>query len=154
MESKERYISGKDLFPLIKEQLALGKTVCFTVSGTSMMPLLINNRDQVELIAANKKELKRGDIILFQPFTGKYVLHRITKIRPDGYITTGDGNLHRDGFVSSSSVIGKVVTIHRKGKKINCNAFQWRVIFWFWMQLFPVRKWIFILLHRMSKHHG
>lgn len=151
MDDNVQYISGIDLFPVIEEQLAKGKRVCFTVSGTSMMPWIINNRDQVELISVRDITLKKGDIILFQVFSGKYVLHRITKIVPRGYMTTGDGNLHRDGFISSTSIIGKVITIHRKGKVIDCNALRWRIIFWLWMELFPIRKWIFVFLNYIQK---
>lgn len=152
MDDKERFISGQDLFPVIEEQLISGNRVSFTVSGSSMMPWIVNNRDQVELISVKNLVLKKGDIILFLPFPGKYVLHRITKIVPGGYITTGDGNLHRDGFISTESVIGKVVKIHRKGKLIDCDNLHWRIIFSLWMKLFPIRKWLFILLNHFHKY--
>lgn len=146
MDDNAKYVSGRDLFPIIEEQLALGKRVCFPVSGTSMTPWIIHNRDHVELISAKGLGLKKGDIILFQPCPGKYLLHRITKKVPGGYITTGDGNLYRDGFTSSASVIGKAVVIHRKGKSIHCNALGWRILSWLWMALFPVRKWLLACL--------
>lgn len=145
MDDNICYLSGRDLFPVIKEQLSLGHRVCFTVSGTSMTPWIIHNRDQVEVIDAHGLRLRKGDIILFEPFHGKYVLHRITALVPGGYVTTGDGNLHRDCIVSSELVIGKVIRIHRKGKTIDCSALRWKALFWLWMALFPVRRWIFAL---------
>ena len=96
MDNPPRYVSGQSLFSMVEEQLASGKRVRFPVSGTSMTPWIIHNRDQIELISAKGLRLKKGDIILFQPFSGKYILHRITKIVPSGYITTGDGNLYRE----------------------------------------------------------
>lgn len=152
MDDRAKYVSGQDMFPIVEEQLALGKRVCFTVSGTSMTPWIIHNRDQVELISAKGLPLKKGDIILFQPFPGKYILHRITKIVPGGYITTGDGNLHRDGWSSSASVIGKAVAIRRKGKIIDCHALRWSITFWLWMELFPVRKRILSCWNHMRKY--
>lgn len=152
MDDRERYISGQDLFPVIEEQLALGNRVCFTVSGTSMTPWIIHNRDQVELISAKGLTLKKGDIILFQPFSGKYVLHRITRIVSGGYITTGDGNLHRDGFIPPEAIIGKTVMIHRKGKNIDCSSLLWRIVFWIWMALFPIRRWLFVFLNHIRKY--
>ena len=151
MDNPPRYVSGQSLFSMVEEQLASGKRVRFPVSGTSMTPWIIHNRDQIELISAKGLRLKKGDIILFQPFSGKYILHRITKIVPSGYITTGDGNLYRDGFTSSASVIGKVVTIHRKGKPINCSAPQWRILSWLWMALFPFRRWMLAWLTCIRK---
>ena len=37
---------------MVEEQLASGKRVRFPVSGISMTPWIIHNRDQVELISA------------------------------------------------------------------------------------------------------
>ena len=68
---KKQYVSGCELFPLIIEQLEQGRRVRFTVSGSSMMPWIVNNRDSVELISAKNIQLKKGDIILFQPLKHK-----------------------------------------------------------------------------------
>lgn len=151
MEDKKKLVSGKDLFPVIEELLKQGKRAVFYVSGTSMTPWIINNRDSVELISANGLKLKKGDIIFFQPFAGKYVLHRITKVVTGGYITTGDGNLYRDAFIVGEKVIGKVVLINRKNKEIDCDSMFWKCIFHIWMLLFPIRKWLLKMLHIMSK---
>lgn len=94
-------VAGRNLFPVIEEMLEDGKSVRLTVSGNSMWPLIINNRDSVLLVPRGNTRLKRGEIILFRTSISHYVLHRITKVKKGGYITTGDGNLHRDGFVAS-----------------------------------------------------
>lgn len=139
---KKQYVSGSELFPLIIEQLEQGKRVCFTVSGSSMMPWIVNNRDSVELISAKNIQLKKGDIILFQPLKHKYVLHRIIKVCPTGYLTAGDGNLYADGIASKKSVIAKAVSIRRKGKEIDCEKIRWKIVFHIWMLLFPVRGYL------------
>lgn len=146
-EEKIRYISGKMLFPLIIEQLEQGKTVRMTVSGRSMMPWIVDNRDEVELVSACADNLKKGDIILFQPCDDKYVLHRIVKESPGGYITAGDGNLYLDGMVAYNRVIAKAVRIWRKGKSIDCDAGSWKLVFRIWMLLYPVRKYLLKLLY-------
>lgn len=139
---KKQYVSGSELFPLIIEQLEQGKRVCFTVSGSSMMPWIVNNRDSVELISAKNIQLKKGDIILFQPLKHKYVLHRIIKVCPTGYLTAGDGNLYADGIASKESVIAKAVSIRRKGKELDCEKIRWKIVFHIWMLLFPVRGYL------------
>ena len=141
-----RPVSGQTLFPLIEAQLDEGRHVRFTVSGSSMAPLLIHGRDSVELVCARGAALKKGDIILFQPFPGRYILHRITRVLPGGYITTGDGNLHRDGFVPAPCVMGKAVAVYRTGRRISCSALHWRLLFRLWMALFPVRGALLRLL--------
>ena len=87
----------------------------FTVSGSSMMSWIVNNRDSVKHISAKNIQLKKGDIILFQPLKHKYVLYRIIKVCPTGYLTAGDGNLYADGIAPRESVIATVVSIRRKG---------------------------------------
>lgn len=132
-------ISERDLFPEIEKVLKEGKFVRFTVSGNSMWPLIIHNRDSVLLTSCEKINLKKGDIILFYVGQGHHMLHRITSIKQGGYITTGDGNLHRDGFIPVENVIAKVEKIYRKDKIINCNRWYWKFIFRLWMMMFPIR---------------
>lgn len=151
MENKEQFISSGDLFPLIMEQLRKGNRVRFTVSGISMAPWLINNRDQVELISVEGIRLKKGDIILFQPSEGKYVLHRITQVTPEGYITTGDGNLHRDGMVSREALMAKAVRMIRKGHTMDCESLRWKMIFRVWMLLFPIRGFLLKSMSTVGK---
>lgn len=148
---KKQYVSGSELFPLIIEQLEQGKRVCFTVSGSSMMPWIVNNRDSVELISAKNIQLKKGDIILFQPLKHKYVLHRIIIVCPTGYLTAGDGNLYADGIASKESVIAKAVSIRRKGKEIDCEKIRWKIVFHIWMLLFPVRGYLLKGIGRMGR---
>lgn len=133
-------VSQKDLIPLMEEVLKEGKKVRFTVSGNSMWPWLIHQRDSVLLEGLENKRLKKGDIILFQAYENHYVLHRITRKVRGGYITTGDGNLTRDGFVPEDKVIGKAVVLYRKNTEILCGQWKWRIVAWFWMAGFPIRK--------------
>ena len=148
---KKQYVSGSELFPLIIEQLEQGKKVRLTVSGSSMMSWIVNNRDSVELISAKNIQLKKGDIILFQPLKHKYVLHRIIKVCSTGYLTAGDGNLYADGIASKESVIAKAVSIRRKGKEIDCEKIRWKIVFHIWMLLFHVRGYLLKGIGRMGR---
>lgn len=62
---RKQHVSGCELFPLIIEQLELGRRVRFTVSGSSMMPWIVNNRDSVELIFAKGLQLKKETSFYF-----------------------------------------------------------------------------------------
>lgn len=139
-------MSAKHFFPLVIEQLEEGRKVRFIVSGSSMMPWIVNNRDSVELVSVHGMKLKKGDIILFQPLKGKYILHRIIKVYPEGYATMGDGNFYPDGYTAKETVIAKVVSIYRKGKKIDCESKKWKLVFRLWMLLYPVRRYLIKIL--------
>ena len=133
-------ISQKQFFPIIEEMLKAGKNVRFTVFGNSMWPWIISDRDSVLLTRCDNAHLKKGNIILFHTASGNYVLHRITKVKRDGYITTGDGNLWRDGFVPQGKVIARVESIYRKDIVIECSGWKWKAISSLWMASFPIRR--------------
>lgn len=135
----ELFVSQRSMFPIVEEMLSDGRDVRFTVSGNSMWPVIAHQRDSVLLTPCAEDELKKGDIILFRATKTHWVLHRITEVLEDGYITTGDGNLHRDPFIPKEAVRGKVKTIYRKERAIDCSAKRWRALFRLWMIAFPVR---------------
>lgn len=152
MKQSDLTVSGRNVFPVIEAMLQEGKNVKFTVSGNSMWPLIAHNRDSVLLSPCDNVKLKKGEIILFRSSIGHYVLHRISSVKKSGYITTGDGNLHRDAFVPMSNVIAKVTAVYRKGKTINCEKWTWKLTFRIWMALFPIRRHLFRLWHYIRKH--
>ena len=59
-----------------------------TVNGTSMFPMLRNKKDTV-IIKPLTGKLKKYDITLYRK-RNLYVLHRIVKVTPGGYIICGD----------------------------------------------------------------
>lgn len=136
----ELEVSGKNVFPRIEEMLAAGKRVRFPVSGKSMHPLLIHNRDSVLLAPCSGERLKKGDIILFCSGEEHYMLHRITKVKRGGYITTGDGNLYRDDFVPETAVRAKAELLYRKNRVIDCRRWYWKLVFRLWMAAFWLRR--------------
>lgn len=143
-----KVVSTQDLFPIMKEYLVEGLKVKFTVSGDSMRPWVVHNRDQVILTSVDGKRLKRGDIILFN-LKGRYILHRIYKKKTDGYLTIGDACRYEDGLILPDDIIGVVETICRKGKEINCNSAIWRFVFSVWQKLLPVRNPILTVYYFM-----
>lgn len=142
-ETHVELISAKVLFPMIEKLLAEGRQAAFTVTGMSMWPFLCHGRDQVVVASCQLDSLRPGDIILIQTHLSNYLLHRITKITASGFVTTGDGNCFRDGEFPFSCVKAKVTCLIRNGKRIECSGWKWKFVSWFWMFLFPIRKWIF-----------
>lgn len=142
MSIRRRQVSTQDLFPIIEELLAMNRQAIFTIKGTSMLPFIGDNRDSVVLERRDFDSLKRGDIILFQYDSGKYVLHRIYNISEKKYQTIGDGCLGFDEWIGQDQVKGVVTKIIRKGKEIDCNSIKWKIISSLWMVLLPIRKYL------------
>ena len=126
-------------FEEIRRMLDQGLNASFTVTGNSMWPLLVHRRDQVVLKKVNTP-LKKGDIILFMPAEGRYLLHRIQKISQGKIQTIGDACCTLDGEFDSETVLGKVVSFTRKGKTHSCRALWYRIYSWLWRILLPLRR--------------
>ena len=73
--------------------------------GHSMKPMLCDRRDTM-VISAPKGEPGRGDVILFKNSSGEYVLHRVIKNTPDGFVTRGDNCTRNDAAVPREAVFG------------------------------------------------
>lgn len=144
-------VSTYEIFPVMKDLIEQGQGVKFTVSGSSMLPLISGNRDQVMLISAKDRKLKLGDIILFQNSQGKYILHRIYKTEEKGFRTIGDACLVEDGLVAETMIIGLVDKIYRKEVEINCDSYLWRLVFSIWRRLMPIRKYLLSLYFFMIR---
>lgn len=138
-------VSAQELFPVIEELLAEGRQAAFTVTGTSMWPLLCHGRDQVVIEKCAPGCLRRGDIVLLRTPLGNYLLHRVTRITDREFETTGDGNCFRDGEFPFSCIRARAVRLVRKGLTIECHNGKYRVLSWIWMRLYLVRRWIFSL---------
>lgn len=148
LEKKE--VSANDLLPLVREVINHGHKARFTVSGSSMYPWIVDNRDQVLITKSNK--LKTGDIILYQNSRGKYILHRIMKKEENGYRTMGDSCITADEeLITPVEVIGVVQKIYRNGKEIDCTSAFWQFIFLLWRVLLPFRNDLLRLYHSIVR---
>ncbi len=145
----KKQIETSAFMTAVKETLDSGYEVDFTVTGNSMWPLLSHGRDRVIIKKCTPNELKKGDIILFEPIPEKYILHRIIKIDSNTFTTAGDGNCFNDGVYEFDKVIGKVIEIVRKDKKQSANKYAF--IAKCWISLFPIRKPILKFLIKIKK---
>lgn len=154
--SKNKIISTQELVPFFKEILQNGQKVKFTVSGYSMLPWIVHNRDQVLVTGIIGRKLKPGDIIIFEDLRGAYILHRIYWRKADSYCTMGDNCRYTDEPIHTSQIIGVVEKIYRKGREINCDSLLWRFIFLLWRKMLPIRKYLielYFLLTRIKNNN-
>jgi len=154
VKEQRKYISSGELFPVVLDLLNEYKQACFIVTGMSMWPFICHGRDKAIVEKCDPDKVKKGDIVLLEAVSGRYLLHRITKVLPDGIQTTGDGNCHRDGVFPRSCIRAKIVKIIRKGKVIDCTSVLWRGIFCLWMRMFPVRRYLLAVLRRIGRLKG
>ncbi|MCM1315835.1 MAG: S24/S26 family peptidase [Alistipes senegalensis] len=115
--------------------------IIYTNVGDSMMPLIKQGRD-VLIIQKNDGRLKKYDIPLYQRDSGKYVLHRILKVRENDYIICGDNRCHKETGITDRHIIGLLTGIIRNGREISVTDFRYRVYVHLWCDFFPVRVFL------------
>ena len=112
-ETQPGDVQKQDSPMTIDKVLEMKGYVVISTAGQSMMPMLRNRRDASEIRAVDGP-LKKYDVALF--LKGKqYVLHRIIKVLPDGYILRGDNSRQKD-FVKREQILGVLVAFQRSKK--------------------------------------
>ncbi|MBE6748792.1 MAG: hypothetical protein E7557_06135 [Ruminococcaceae bacterium] len=109
-------VTMQELLPFIEEAFKNNKTFTIPITGTSMLPLLVQGRDTVTLKKC-EEPLKKGDLPLYRRNDGTFVLHRIVEVNSDGSFTMcGDNQFLKERGITSSQIIGVVSEITRDGK--------------------------------------
>lgn len=106
------------------------------VSGTSMSPFL-HPGDTVFLNTLSE-EPKPGDIILFQRPNGRYILHRVMKVKGDTIWFLGDAQtvrepINRDQLraIASAALV--------RGQRLYPDSCRWKLYAFSWRHLAPLR---------------
>ena len=111
----------------------------FTNKGVSMMPLLREGRDLMVIEKRGEQRLKKYDAVLYKSH-GRYVLHRILKVRPDDYVICGDNCIRREYGVRDGQILGVLKAVVRDGKRtINVTDRNYLVYVHLWCDFYHIR---------------
>ena len=150
MDNKnKKRVSLEELYPAIQESLDTGGTVELPITGTSMLPLLVQGRDTVLIKKAHT--VKKGDIIFYRRDDGHFVLHRIVGKNEKGYILCGDNQWKKEYGILQRHIIAVVTTVNRKGKEIKTDDFGYMLYSKLWMLVLPIRKYILYISRKVFK---
>ena len=104
--------------PSFEKYLAENGSLTYSNIGVSMMPLLKQGRD---LFKIKKKEegerAKKYDVVLYRRPPDKYVLHRVLKVLPDGYVIRGDNCIKKEYSVTDRDMLAVMTSYVHKGKE-------------------------------------
>jgi hypothetical protein len=112
--------------------------IVYTNIGYSMLPLLRQKRDIIEVKKKNPGRCKKYDVVLYRR-NGQYILHRILKILPDGYLIAGDHNFFVDQKVTDDMILGTMTRVIRDGKTITPDNMWYKLYVHLWCDVYPVR---------------
>lgn len=146
MKKNTKAVSLSELYPIIVGQLSKGGSVRFKPHGVSMLPFIRQESDEVTLVSPSGR-LKRGDIAFYRRDNGQFVLHRVIKVLPSGYIMRGDHQIEREYGITDKNIIAVTKEVVRSGKVIRSNSLS----FFLWGNLGPFSYRTFNLLYRLKK---
>ena len=143
-------IDTKIYLSFLKEMIEQNMDVSIVISGNSMSPFLVNQRDVIYLSKINRK-LKKGDLVLYQRLSGQYVVHRIVKVKKSGYYLAGDNQIAIEGPILDKQIFGLVTKVKRKGKWIEAGNFWWEFFEHVWIWVLPWRMIILNIYKNVCK---
>ena len=124
----------------MNEILEAGGEVTFTITGTSMLPMLHHGVDKVILVKPSRP-LRKYDLPLYRRDNKQFVLHRVVKVKPDGtYIMCGDNQVVLEDCVRPDQIIGLVRGFYRNGTYFGASDPRYRFYCHLWVDFFTVRK--------------
>ena len=117
------------------------------IKGTSMMPLLKEGRDRVELKPYCHERLKKGDVVLYKKNDGTLVLHRIIKTENGEFFTVlGDHQFNNAERVNNNQIIAVACGFFIKGRYVNEKTQWYRLYKKIWLCNLNVRRIILAVL--------
>lgn len=121
----------------IREVLESGGQFTLYPRGTSMLPLIVQERDSVSLVRA--QECRRGDIAFYKRADGSFILHRVIGAENGALVMCGDNQLTPEYGVSHAQVIGTVERITRRGRTFGVRSPAYRLYCAVWRSFFVRR---------------
>ena len=117
------------------------------ITGTSMLPLLKEGRDLVELEPCSQERLKKGDVVLYKKNDGTLVLHRIIKTENREFFTVlGDHQFNNAERVNKNQIIAVACGFFIKGRYVNEKTQWYRLYKKIWLCNLNVRRIILAVL--------
>lgn len=121
------------------------------LEGDSMRPLIRRGCDPVT-IAPLSRALKRGDVVLFENPPGRYVVHRVRRLKDGRVQTLGDNCWNPDPWMDEKQVLGQALQAERNGRRIPLDNRAARAFGRLWMMLLPVRNRCRCIIHVCSQY--
>lgn len=135
MDAKEtRVVDRTDFLHIILEGEDQ-QVLPLLVTGGSMMPFLLDRRSLVYLKKDSTYRPRRGDIVMFMRLDGMWVLHRITRLLPDGRLLINGDAQRWTEIILPDQIAAHVVRIRRRKREFSAKHPFYRFLVWLWMPL-------------------
>ena len=131
-------VDTNEYMSVLQDLINEGREVGLLISGDSMSPFLVHQRDYIYFKTPDR-DLKKGDMVFYQRITGQYIMHRIYDVKPEGYYIVGDNQAVVEGPLDRSQIFAIVTKVKRKGRLIGPENLIWKFYEKVWIRMIPVR---------------
>ena len=119
--SADRINDSRMVVSVVLEMIKDGGSYPLSGSGYSMKPFLCEN-DTLILTSVEGRRIRVGDILLYERDNGKFVLHRVYKVKRDGtFEFVGDNQYKAEKGIRQDQLRAYVEKVIRNGKEIDCG---------------------------------
>ena len=115
--------------------------LAYTNTGVSMMPLVRQRKDLIEIRKKAHGRCKKYDVVLYKR-NGQYILHRILRVLPSGYLIAGDNNFFVERDITDADILGVMKRVIRNGKNITMDDPLYRFYVHLWCDCYPLRMFL------------
>lgn len=121
-----------------EEMLRQDGYIVFTNVGISMLPLLRERRDVIEIRPKGPGRCSKYDVVLYRRGE-RYILHRVLKVLPEGYLIAGDHNTFVERDVTDDMILGVMTRVIRDGRSIRPTHWRYRLYVLLWCAPWQLR---------------
>lgn len=133
-----------------EQELEKNGSLIYTTVGRSMRPFLRSGEDLMVIEAGKGARFRVRDVVLYRRRSGKYVLHRIMRVRKDDYVLCGDNCWDLERGIRDDQILGVLTAVIRNGQRQDVNEPDYRAKVFVWWFFYPVRAIVFWLRTMMN----
>lgn len=131
-------IDTREYIDALRGLVEEGREVSMVIAGGSMSPFLIHKRDVI-CFRSPDRPFRTGDMVFFQRDNGRYVMHRICRVRPEGYYLVGDAQTAIEGPIRPDQIFARITKVRRKERWLTEGYFWWEFFARVWIRVIPLR---------------
>ena len=121
-----------------EEMLQKTGHLVYTNVGVSMMPLLRQGKDLMEIRRKGPGRCRKYDAVLYK-VGGRYILHRILKVRKNDYVIAGDNCFRKEYGITDRQILGVLTGVVRNGRHISVTDKKYQFYVHLWCDFYPIR---------------
>ncbi len=134
-----------------EEYLDKNGEMTYTNRGTSMLPLIKQDRDMFTVKKKSTERCRKYDVVLYRRPPESYVLHRIVEVRPDSYVLLGDNCLNKEYGISGKDIIGVMTKYIRNGKEHSTSEIGYKIYSRYAVLTFPIRRAVKLIKAKVKR---